>query len=300
MAFPVFFRGKLLGGSIWRELAVFNMTKLQEKLGYCLAECGIDGDILNSVFESTNVLEGSSLVVVAREITKQAVSLHLDWVFTFAQQNSGTSDSFEEPAYRMHSKWMPSEATINLLLEELEYDRVEIGLYRESWKGINKGKDKPCWNSFFIKDAIDYFDNILVSDVESVDQYTDKTNLSELSHEQKLYNRYRIRLVVNEILANAHISSSYNKVVDKTWQPSKWVVNKLRKKGISKRFVFNERVLPPFINRQMSRAKFFVNYDMEYYQWVVRRFPIYVSILRQEKEELERLKLQLSELSDGD
>lgn len=106
----------------------------------------------------------------------------------------------------------------------------------------------------------------------------------------RLKNLTTIRAIVADLLKTIDITPYFKKPLDDTWQPEKWVVDKLQKRfNLSKKFIFDEIIFRPFINYHSSTEKNIPHYNTLYFHWVIKRFKFIHSNLIKEKTRLEKI-----------
>lgn len=247
---------------------------------------GVDADILNDLLAEVDSYDRSLPNLVATKMfVRSAISAQISWSETFGSDN----DEYIQPNTYMKRSWRPKEETIQLLISDLEYDRVKIGFIRECFKQENQGNLGRAWDCLFVKCAMVYFENETKYNAREVEFETDAAD--SISETQRIVNKLKIANLTSDIAKEKCISPFFNYSLNESWQPAKWVVNKLLKANINKRFIYDEIILIPFRSHFKHTASTSSDINVEYYRWVIKRFRIMHKLLTKEKEMLEE-KLQ--------
>lgn len=256
-----------------------------------LERCGVDLDILDSISSSSlDFLTAKNELAITRQFTYAVISQQVSWCNTETHQVVDEPSIFIEPKSRIKIGWRPKEETISLLTDILKLtDQIDIGFVREWFIRANEGTYARSWDCLFIKYAFSCHSEqekftesgIAGKSTKAVDDYPE---------ELRLKNLVRIRAIVAELLKSIDIAPYFNKPLDESWQPEKWVVNKLQKRfNLNKRFIFDEKILRPFISYQASSGKIFYDYNTLYFHWVLKRFRAFHKYHLDEKKRLEKL-----------
>lgn len=266
--------------------------KPSELLVSTLTECGVDTDILNDLLNQTfeSDTNQSSLILV-KEFTFIAVSQQISW--SDALEPTTHEDISIQPKTRMKAGWRPKDETLELLIKLLEYDRVTIGFAREYFIREYKEQISRTWDCLFIRFCFEYFE---ITKEQNTNQETIKQDKSidaepetTYPEEQRKRNQYLIRKLVEQVLKTKYVSHYFNKPLEESWQPAKWVVVKLQKKfNLNRRFIFDHTLLKPFISYYSKKDDMFVDYNVQYFYWVAKRFKTIHKLLLEQKYQLEK------------
>lgn len=255
-----------------------------------IVSAGVDIDILNDLLSSVESYDQTlPSLAAAKQFVREAVTAQISWANSFESEEV----EFIQPKTYMKKSWRPKEETIQLLISQLEYDRVKVGFIREFFKKENQGNISRSWDCLFIKYALVFFENETKYTEES--RVLEERDLDEISETQRFINKLRVQELVSDILKESYVSLFFNYSLSSNWQPAKWVVNKLQKSNISKRFIYDDTVLNPFRSHFKAHAGLNRNINIEYYHWVIKRFKIKHNLLIKEKEALERRLNELGE-----
>lgn len=248
-----------------------------------IVSAGVDIDFLNDLLSGVkNYDQNLPSLAAAKQFVAEAVTAQISW------ENSFGSEDLEyiQPKTYMKKSWRPKEETIQLLLSQLEYNRVKVGFIREFFKKENQGNMSRSWDCLFVKYALVYFENETKYTEES--RIVEKREIEKVPEAQRFVNKLRVQELVSDVLKESYISLFFNYSLSSNWQPAKWVVNKLHKSNISKRFIYDDTILIPFRSYFETNASLNRNINIEYFHWVIKRFRINHNLLLKEKEALER------------
>lgn len=256
-----------------------------------LEGCGVDLDILDSISSSSlDLLTTKNELAITRQFTYAVISQQISWCNTESHQVVDEPSIFIEPKSRIQIGWRPKEETISLLTDILKLtDRIDIGFVREWFIRANEGTYARSWDCLFIKYAFScHSEQEKITESGTAGKSTKVVD--DYPEELRLKNLATIRAIVAELLKSIDIAPYFNKPLDESWQPEKWVVNKLQKRfNLNKRFIFDEKILRPFISYQASSGKIFDDYNTLYFHWVLKRFRSLHRHLLEEKAKLEKI-----------
>jgi hypothetical protein len=266
----------------WQPTAILTAT---------LEGCGVDLDILESISSSSlDFLTAKNELAIIRQFTYAVISQQVSWCNTESHQLVDEPSIFIEPKSHIQIGWRPKEETISLLTDILKLtDRIDIGFVREWFIRANEGTYARSWDCLFIKYAFScHNEQEKITESSTAEKSTKAVD--DYPEELRLKNLATIRAIVAELLKSIDIAPYFNKPLDESWQPEKWVVNKLQKRfDLSKRFIFDEKILRPFISHQASSGKIFDDYNTLYFHWVLKRFRAFHKYYLDEKKRLEKL-----------
>ncbi len=269
--------------------------KPEDRLIAILEECGIDSDIIDGTLNSSlDFLTSNNPLILARQFTQTVIAEHISWSNSTLNQIADEPSLFIEPQSYIRKGWRPREETLSLLTDILHLtNRVEIGFVILWFIDQYKGVPARSWDSLFIQYAFarhDENNNALAEEKKSSQSSLPDDKLEPYPEAQRLKNIAIIRGITADLLKTMYVTPFFNKPLDVTWQPSKWVVQKLQERfNLSKRFIFNQIILQPFISFHAGKGKIFDNYNTLYFHWVLKRFRFQLKYLQEEKKRLEKL-----------
>lgn len=270
-----------------------NQADLKNILQSQLEDCGLDADLLSSVFVNVHIPPSVSAIVLVRSITQTVVKKHISWTNSFDNQEIVDDElrgsTIPAPS-ALTQTWRPRESVLQLLCNTLELSRSDVGFCREEFKNQYKGTVFRDWNARFIQYALD---KLITDDIEltknTVNEASEIDEKMSFSEAESQKNMTMFDRLIREMMSEMHITPGFQ--FSETWQPSDWVVKKLRNMGMSKTYIYNDDLLKPFVKYHLIKQKMFLDYDLEYFHWARTRFPKLRRIREAEVEEIKQQQL---------
>lgn len=260
--------------------------KISQELQDALIVCGVDHDILNGILEDMIIgSQSNNQLAMTREFVKTAALSQIEWAKSFSDE-----ESLDGAEVQMHKKWRPKETTLKIIIDHLKLDRIEVGYMREFFIELNLGKTEINWDIHFIFSATNgailtkYNESVSTAlAIAAADDPIKESAGERIDH----INLELIRSAIREIMKSVYVTPLFNFQFRDDWQPKKWVVNKLVRIGINKKFIYGDHILKPYVSHMKNKHRTSIDYDIEYYHWVKSRFKKSLNFLLNEKNQLE-------------
>ncbi|MBQ0759938.1 MAG: hypothetical protein KBT72_09800 [Zhongshania sp.] len=252
-----------------------------------LHECGIEKDLLASLFEGVKPATKAVVPLVIRAISLQGKR------DSNAIHSETSKPIFEVPKYLnlgtpYRMGWRPHPRAVDLLIKHLEVNRADIAWLVTDFIQANEGIKKPNWSRHFIsyaliahrtkefKEAFAKAESVMAA-AEAPSNEHEVETLTDFSRAEIKENLSRLDAAVMDALKGKSVGLIFNHNLNARWQPPEWIVQELLKlhiKGrlMSRAFIFNPMILRAFIGHCRQHGPIFQSYEHAYYFWVRERF----------------------------